>query len=244
MANNKDTRPTSLSQSLHERLRQIIENTPPGERLPSEPKLAKQLGVSRATLRESMRTFETQGMIHRRQGVGTFVVQFSEVIQTGLEKLESIHAVAAHMGLQVNMGMYQVDHRSPSAEEVEMFGLNKGQKVVQISWVMEADDRPVAYLIDILPDDILSPEDVRRDFTGSILDLLKQNRGLSLTTSRSDISAVAAEPEVARFLGIQRRDVLLFFDAALFTADGRLVDHSYSYYLPGYFHFHVVRRVG
>jgi GntR family transcriptional regulator len=49
---------------------------------------------------------------------------------------------------------------------------------------------------------------------------------------------------VARFLGIQRRDVLLFFDATLFTADGRLVDHSYSYYLPGYFHFHVVRRVG
>ncbi|MCK7478942.1 MAG: hypothetical protein M0C28_17420 [Candidatus Moduliflexus flocculans] len=24
--------------------------------------------------------------------------------------------------------------------------------------------------------------------------------------------------------------------------DGRVVDYSYSYFLPGYFHFHVVRR--
>ncbi len=62
----------SLSQRLQFQLRQIIADTTPGDCLPSEPKLAKKLEVSRATLREAMRTFETQGLIHRRQGVGTF----------------------------------------------------------------------------------------------------------------------------------------------------------------------------
>jgi GntR family transcriptional regulator len=44
-------------------------------------------------------------------------------------------------------------------------------------------------------------------------------------------------------MGIQRGDVLLRFNAHLHTTDGRVVDYSYSYFLPGYFRFHVVRRV-
>ena len=61
-------------QRLQVDLAALIERTPAGSRLISEPDLAKQLGVSRATLREAMRTFETQGLIRRRQGAGTFVV--------------------------------------------------------------------------------------------------------------------------------------------------------------------------
>src|SRR5690606_30955540 len=77
---------------------------PHGDKLPSEPMLAKMLGVSRATLREAMRTFEGQGIIRRRQGVGTFVVGPIQVIETGLEVLESIETLAEKIGLDVKMG--------------------------------------------------------------------------------------------------------------------------------------------
>ena len=72
-------------QRLQVDLAALIERTPAGSRLISEPDLAKQLGVSRATLREAMRTFETQGLIRRRQGAGTFVVGKVPVIDAGLE---------------------------------------------------------------------------------------------------------------------------------------------------------------
>jgi GntR family transcriptional regulator len=49
---------------------------------------------------------------------------------------------------------------------------------------------------------------------------------------------------VARKLGIQRGDVLLRFIAYLYTSAGKAVDYSFSYFLPGYFRCHVVRRVG
>jgi GntR family transcriptional regulator len=232
------------SQRLHEDLGQIIAAAKPGDRLLSEPLLARQLGVSRATLREAMRTFETQGLIRRRQGSGTYVVHPSQVIETGLEVLESIETLARRIGLPVSMGEMKIDYRPARDEEVQALCLNEPCNVLHLSRVILAEGRPVAFLIDILPEDILTPQDLEPGFTGSVLDLLLQRGTPSLATSRTEINAVTASPEVARALGIQRGDVLLRFSAFLFTDLGRVVDYSFSYFLPGYFRFHVIRRVG
>ncbi len=45
----------------------------PGQRLPSEPELAKQLGVGRSAVREAMKVMEALGVVHIRHGSGTFV---------------------------------------------------------------------------------------------------------------------------------------------------------------------------
>jgi GntR family transcriptional regulator len=58
------------------------------------------------------------------------------------------------------------------------------------------------------------------------------------------ISATNAPADVAKPLEIQRDDVLLVFTSQLFDLKGSAVDYSVSYFIPGYFHFHVNRRVG
>jgi len=50
----------------------------PGDRLPPERDLAKQLGVSRPTLRAGIRTLAAVGMLHSKQGAGTFVTDADE----------------------------------------------------------------------------------------------------------------------------------------------------------------------
>lgn len=233
----------TLSQQLYEDLNNLITDTEAGGRLPSEPKLAKQLGVSRATLREAMRIFENQGIIHRRQGVGTFVVPPSQIVETGLEVLESILNQARRKQLEIDVGPFSVIEREPSKEESEELNIKSGETVLQVSWVMETPDRPVAYLEDVLPSGVLEKEDIQLQFRGSVLDLLLNIDQIDPTTSRTEISAVSAPAEVAKALGIQRGDVVLCFTATLYTNNGRVVDYSHSYYLPGYFKFHVVRRV-
>jgi len=231
-------------QRLQTTLANLISETPPGDRLPSEPELAQQLGVSRATLREAMRTFEGQGLIRRRQGVGTFVVSHSQIIESGLEVLESIESLARKIGLDVSMGAYQVKQIEASDEEAEALGVDPCTPLVKVVRVINAEGRPVAFLIDILPTDILSPDDLQEDFTGSVLDLLMRRGSPELANSLTDICSVPATSEIARALEIQRGDTLLLFTARLYSNVGRVVDYSFSYFLPGYFRFHVVRRVG
>ena len=230
-------------QRLQTDLAALIDSMLPGSRLPSEPVLAKQLGVSRATLREAMRMFETQGLIRRRQGAGTFVVGKPPVIEGGLEVLESMLTLARRTGLDVGPGPVSIEQTIADANTADSLEVAVGAPLIRITRTMSAGTRPVAYLVDTLPAELLQPGELTNHFDGSVLDYLL-SRGDPLTISYTNITASNATAEVAKMLEIQRGDVLLQFTARLFTASGKVVDYSYSYFLPGYFKFHIVRRVG
>ena len=230
-------------QRLQADLAALISKTKAGERLPSEPDLSKQLGVSRATLREAMRTFETRGLIRRRQGSGTFVVGRVSVIEAGLELLESLDTMAERLGLEVSVSDLHIESVPADTEHAEVLNALPSAKLTRIRRVMRADARPVAYLVDELPEDILKPSQLPVSFKGSVLDFLLE-RGDHLTASRAGISAIDAAADVAKTLEIQRGDVLLQFISQLYNSAGKVIDYSSSYFIPGYFHFHVNRRVG
>jgi GntR family transcriptional regulator len=223
-------------------LSEIIDSLEPGSYLPSEPKLARQLGVSRATLREAMRVFEGRGLIIRRQGVGTLVANPPQVIESGIETLESIESQASRIGLKVEMGEVGIRQRGPTEQERDRFTMLDGAGVIEVSRVIEAEGRPVAYLIDIMPEEFLPLGARQQDFRGSVLDLMIQRKHPAISHAHSEVLAVSAPPVVAHQLKVQRGDVLLCLESWLYTQEGTIIDHTFSYYLPGTFRFHVLRR--
>ena len=235
---------TSTYQRLQTDLHDLIQNAERGTKLPSEPDLANQLGVSRATLREAMRTFESQGLLRRRQGLGTFVVGPTQVIESGLEVLESIETQAEKIGLNVTMGTFEITRIKANKEQAEKLAVADKDPLVRIRRVILTDNAPTAYLVDILPEGVLSPETLENEFTGSVLDLLIQENEPPLSISKTEISAVQAPSEVAKALNIQRGDTLLLLNGLLFDEEGNAVDISYSYFLPGYFRLHIIRKIG
>ncbi|HMR97999.1 MAG TPA: GntR family transcriptional regulator [Anaerolineales bacterium] len=230
-------------QRLQADLAKLIAKTPAGQRLISEPELAKQMGVSRATLREAMRSFETQGVIRRRQGSGTYVVGKVPVIDAGLEKLESIETMARRMNLEITISDLNIEQFDADADSAKGLGVAEKTRLTRIRRVIRADRRPAAYLVDILPESFLKPSDLPSNFSGSVLDFLLA-RGDKLGISRAVVGATNAHTDVAKPLEIQRDDVLLKFESQLFDLKNNVVDFSVSYFIPGYFHFHVNRRVG
>jgi GntR family transcriptional regulator len=234
----------STYQRLQNDLSLLIQNTPKGDKLPSEPKLAEQLSVSRATLREAMRTFESQGLLRRKQGLGTFVVGPTQVIESGLEVLESIETQAKKVGFDVTMGDYEISHIKADEKLAEKLQLKAGDPLIKVCRVIMTEDAAVAYLIDILPEGILDPGTLSSQFTGSVLDLLIQLGNPPLSISKTEISAVHAPSDVAKALDIQRGDTLLLLNGLLFDEGGNPVDFSHSYFLPGYFRLHIIRKIG
>ncbi|MBT7190900.1 MAG: GntR family transcriptional regulator, partial [Anaerolineae bacterium] len=182
-------------QKLQADLGALIASVPAGERLPSEPKLAKQLGVSRATLREAMRTFETQGLIRRRQGAGTFVVGDAPVLESGLEVLESIQTMAKRMGLSVTVGNLSVETVLANEKQAQKLGVPLNTSLTRVSRVISTSERAAAYLVDILPADFLAADDLPKQFNGSVLDFMLE-RGDLPTVAKIGVNASSASSSV------------------------------------------------
>ncbi|RME08797.1 MAG: GntR family transcriptional regulator [Anaerolineae bacterium] len=230
-----------MPRDLHTRLEALIAAAEPGERLPSEPKLARQLGVSRATLREAMRVFETRGLIWRRQGSGTFVSKDMPVLESGLEVLESIDTLARRKGMDIAISNLAVVpmHNSDYAQKLDV---PSETLLTYVERIVHIDEKPVAWLIDILPAEVLAPDDLPENFRGSVLDYLL-TRGAAAQQSRTEVTAIGAPADIAKKLHIQRGDVLLAFEAWLYSNENHILAYSRSYFLPGHFKFHIVRRV-
>ncbi|MEH7251413.1 GntR family transcriptional regulator [Neobacillus niacini] len=60
-----------------------------GSKLPTEPLLAEQLGVSRSTLRQALGLLQEDGIIEAKKGIGNFVRKILNEDNVGLERMEN-----------------------------------------------------------------------------------------------------------------------------------------------------------
>lgn len=83
MSNTNSLQPIKRLPLLHEQVRQslidyiLINELQPGEKLPPESELARRLSVSRASIRESVKSLEVVGIVRMERGNGIFVEEFS-----------------------------------------------------------------------------------------------------------------------------------------------------------------------
>lgn len=233
----------TLLQKAYSDLNKIIQSAENGAQLPSEPKLASKLGVSRSILREALAIHETQGSIIRRHGAGTFVVHTRPKIDSGLEVFDTVEALAAKSGLEMRCAMLKILPRPPRQDESMTLGLMPEARVLQITRVMEVNQRPVAFMMDVVPEDLVDVEKLDSSFDGSILKhFLASGKGL-VATSYSEIKPMLAGEQLAESLKIPKWEVLLSFESKVYNRNGEILYLYRDFFLPEYFNFHVIRRV-
>ena len=84
----------------------------PGQKLNSEPMLAKKFNVSRSTLREAIKMLQKEGLLISKNGVGTYVNNKLNYIENPLNRLQSTGQMIRNVGYEAgetDMKIYQIN---------------------------------------------------------------------------------------------------------------------------------------
>ncbi|MGD8967094.1 MAG: GntR family transcriptional regulator [Anaerolineae bacterium] len=238
-----DRRPLHIQAQQH--LFKLIEDGAyqPGQQLPSESNLAAQLGISRPTLREALFNLEQEGVIVRKHGVGTFVAPaYGDRLASGLERLESILALADRQGMSTQMLRLNVEQIPADDRLAERLELAPNTPLTRVRRTIAVDGRSAAYLVDFMPAALLPPEALDESFNGSVLDLLVRRNGIRIHEALAEITAINADALLAEHLEVKPGHAVLRLSETLFTEELAPVEFSRNYFLPDYFDFHILRR--
>ena len=214
-----------------------------GDMLPSEDVLARRLGISRSTLREALGHLESDGLVTRRQGIGTFVgAPIKPWFMGGLERLESYHSLAAKAGMQVQVAERSVAAEPADAEMAPLLDLEAGDALLHVQVVEEVNGQRSAYIDTYLRADCAQADELAA-FDGSVIDYLTRREAPALTHTRSEILAVHAGVDLAARLEIPPGKAVLHLKEVFYAADGAPLAASLNYFLTDQFRFHLTRRV-
>lgn len=209
------------------------------EKLPSEFDLAKQLGVSRATLREALRILEEENVITRRHGVGTFVNP-KPLFTSGIEQLYSVTDMIKQVGMEPGTIFLSSKSQVPTEEDVRRFSCDYEEEITVIERVRTANGNPVVYCIDKIPNKLFPKENAYHD--GSFFNILEQKNGKRITHAVTQIEPIGYHEKISPILECDPETALLVLKQLHFNENDEPVLFSVNYFKADKFSFHVVRK--
>ncbi|TQS75502.1 GntR family transcriptional regulator [Ornithinibacillus gellani] len=209
------------------------------EKLPSEYLLSKQLGVSRATLREALRILEEEGTVTRRHGVGTFV-NSKPMFSSGIEELSSVTDMIEQAGKQPGSIYLSTEMIDPSKDEMEKFNQIHLQRLTKIERVRTADGEPVVFCVDKVPEGYIPIE--KEPVGDSIFHMMEQHLQKRITYAVAYIEPVGYNERIHHVLKCDKNQPLFLLKQMHYTEDDEPVLYSANYFRPDIFRFHVLRK--
>ncbi len=214
---------------------------PPGSRLPPEPQLAEDLGVSRATLREALRSLEEDGLITRRRGAGTFAAHRPR-LRNNLDVNFGVTEAIRASGMRPGTVDARVAVAPASPQEAAALEIAPGEPVVTVERVRTADERRVVFSRDVVAEALVGEDTLARLGDGSVYDLLESASRVAIQHGVVTIEPIAADRSLARKLKISAGSLLLYLRQVDYDRSGDPVLLSHEYHLGDAFEFSVVRR--
>jgi GntR family transcriptional regulator len=201
--------------AVRARLRALVAEGHPGDRLPSERELAEQLGAARMTVRHAMDALVAEGLLERRHGSGTYLLPRPVVRFLGLTSFsQDMRERGLEPGSRL-LGFAEV----PADEETALrLRVDPGTPVLRFTRLRTGDGRPMAVETTEIARAVvpgLGPEDLG----GSLYELLARRYGIVPASASVTIEAEAPDAATAALLDLPAGGATLRM--RMVDADGR-----------------------
>jgi GntR family transcriptional regulator len=200
----------------------------PGEMLPSEFAIGKELGVSQGTVRKALDDLASRNVVIRRQGKGTFVAEHTE--ERALFHFFNIETDENTRALPTSSRVLSCRRHKADKTDIEALHLNRDAKVVEIRRVREMAGEPAITETVIVSAALFADIDKRtlNDVPNELYQLYEQKYGITVHRAEERVRAVAASEIDAKLLGIKVGTPLLEIERVAETVDGRPVERRIS----------------
>lgn len=200
----------------------------PDQKLPSENELAKQFDVSRVTIRRALQSLESESIIFRSQGLGSFVSDQRAPHQ--LVRLTDFHEDMTRAGLSASTSLVRFQTVEAPEWILPTLQLEPATRLIQIDRLRLGDGQAIAFDSTWLPmmyGQLLDPGELE---TRTIYHILEEQYEIPILRGSYTISADAAPEAIARHLNVETGTPLLLMDRISCTLGEKPVYYQRRYY--------------
>ncbi len=230
------TSPVPLYFQVSQHLQRAIESgdIPNGALFENEIQLAGALGVSRPTMRRAIQDLVDSGLVVRRRGVGTRVVQ--PRVRRPME-LTSLHEDLAGSGQTPTTEVLEIGPVDAGEEEAAALSVDVGAPVFRVVRLRSAMGSPIAKMTNYLPERV---GDFEADELGEhgLYELMRA-RGVQLHSATQMVGARKATAAEAKLLRETKNAALLTMQRTAYDDHGVPVEYGSHIYAASRYSFTV-----
>lgn len=194
--------------------------------LPNETSLAKQLGISRNTVRQALNKLVYEGLLVRKKGVGTRVADRN--VNTKAQNWLSFSQEMKAAGIEIINFDLKVSWVDACEDTAAFFDVPIGEKIFKLERLRGRDEYPFVYFVSYFHPRIgLTGNE---DFTRPLYEILEKDYSVVVKLSKEEISAQLAGDTIGELLDVSPNSPILKRKRFVFDPGGRPVEHNLGYY--------------
>jgi len=229
---------------LHVQAEQLLRNLirdpqyADGKLLPNEVDLAKQLAISRTTLRQALNKLVYDGLLIRKKGIGTRIA--GTTVSSKSNNWLSFSQEMQTRGIPIRNYELHVSWVRPEEAIANFFQIGTDKKILKLERLRGRPEAPFVYFVSFFHPRVgLTGEE---DFNTPLYEMLEKNHHIIANLSKEEISAKAASKFIAEKLEVPQGDPVLFRKRFVYDQGERPIEYNLGYYKADSFVYTVESR--
>lgn len=197
-----------------------------GKLLPKEVDLAKELAISRTTLRQAINKLVYEGLLTRKKAIGTKVAQ--NAVSSRSNNWLSFSQEMAARGIPIKNFELHISWMVPDEKVAHFFEIGTDKKILCLERLRGRPEGPFVYFVSYFHPRVgLTGEE---DFKRPLYEVLEQDHAVIATLSKEEVSAKAADKFISKKLEIDQGTPILVRKRFVFDQGDKPIEYNIGYY--------------